>query len=71
MGNNHIIPHNEKVLNELQNISINDNVVIEGSLVNLYGTRGDQNYYWNTDTQIGNFNCEIILVDIITIKSYQ
>lgn len=71
MGNNHIIPHNEKVLNELQNISINDNIVIEGSLVNLYGTRGDQNYYWNTDTQIGNYDCEIILVDVITIKSYQ
>ena len=69
MGNNHIIPHNEKVLNELKNISIKDVVVIEGSLVNLYGTRGDQNYYWNTDTQIGNFNCEIILVDVITIKS--
>ncbi|MFW6121118.1 MAG: hypothetical protein ACOC80_09505 [Petrotogales bacterium] len=69
MGNNHIIPHNEEVLNELQNISINDKVVIEGSLVNLYGTRGNQNYHWNTDTRIGNYDCEIILVDMISITS--
>lgn len=65
--NNHIIPHNKDVLNELKNVSVMDIVNIEGSLVDLYGTKGEQYYYWNTDTVIGNFNCEIILVDSITI----
>jgi hypothetical protein len=68
MGNNHIIPHNQLVLNQLKNISINDYVVIEGSLVNLYGSRGGEQYYWTTDTQIGNYNCEIILVDNLIIE---
>lgn len=71
MGNNHIIPHNEQVLYQLQNVSINDNVLIEGNLVNLYGTRGDENYHWTTDTQIGNYDCEVILVDEMTIESQQ
>jgi hypothetical protein len=66
-GNNHIIPHNQEVLNELSNITVNDCVVITGSLVNLYGVRGGQNYQWNTDTHIGNYDCEVILVDSITI----
>lgn len=68
MGNNHIIPHNENVLNELQNISINDIILIEGSLVDLYGVRENENYEWNTDMHIGNYNCEIILVDLIIIE---
>lgn len=69
-GNNHIIPHNEEVLHELSNLSENDHVIIEGSLVNLYGTKGDQYYRWDTDTGIGNFKCEVILVDSITINAY-
>jgi len=69
MGNHHIIPHNEEVLNALQNISVNDYVVLEGSLVNLDGTRGDEQYQWTTDTRIGNFDCEIILVDTLTVTS--
>jgi hypothetical protein len=69
-GNNHIIPHNEKVLNELAtNLSQNNLVIIQGSLVNLYGTRNNEYYTWNTDTTIGNFHCEIILLDNITISS--
>ena len=66
-GNNHIIPHNPAVLDVLCNISKNDCIVITGNLVNLHGTRGSQNYHWNTDTQIGNYACEIILVDSIDI----
>jgi hypothetical protein len=65
VGNNHIIPHNKDVLNELDNISEMDCVIIEGSLVDLYGTKGEQYYHWNTDTNIGDFNCEIILVNKI------
>ena len=70
MGNNHIIPHNESVLNELNNISINCHVLINGSLVNLYGTRGNDYYTWNSDTRIGNYDCEIILVDEIIINNF-
>jgi hypothetical protein len=69
-GNNHIIPHNEEVLSELAtNLSENNIVFLEGSLVNLYGTRDNEYYTWNTDTTIGNFHCEIILLDNITISS--
>ena len=66
-GNNHIIPHNEEVLHALSDVDVFDCVVLEGSLINLYGTNGAQEWYWNTDTNIGNYNCEIILVDAITI----
>ena len=67
-GNNHIIPHTEAVLNMLsQNISVYDCVHIEGSLVNLHGIRGNEWWEWTTDIQIGNFQCEIILVDNITL----
>ena len=67
-GNNHVIPHTEVVLNMLsQNLSVHDCVLIEGSLVNLYGTRGNEWWEWTTDTQIGNFHCEIILVDNLTV----
>ena len=67
-GNNHIIPQSPEVLNILKNnITINHHVIIDGCLVNLYGENGNQYYTWNTDTQIGNYNCEIILVETITI----
>jgi hypothetical protein len=69
MGYNHIIPHNEYVLYELENISINDCVIVKGSLVNLYGIRGNEKYNWNTDTTIGNFACEVILVDELVIEN--
>jgi hypothetical protein len=67
-GNNHLIPHNEEVLNMMQNISLYDHVFIEGSLVNLYGERGDQTIFRPTDTHIGNSACEAILVDELIIK---
>ena len=66
-GNNHIIPHNQDTLDMLGNVSVNDHVIIEGSLVNLYGTKGSQTWTWNSDTSIGNYACEIILVDSIAI----
>ena len=67
-GNNHIIPHNAEVLDVLaHNISVGDSIILEGSLVDLYGTKADQYWTWTTDTHIGNYKCEIILVDTITI----
>ena len=66
-GNNHIIPHNEESLNMLSNVSVNDHVIIQGSLINLYGVKGSQTWMWNSDTSFGNYACEIILVDSISI----
>jgi len=66
-GNHHIIPHNEEVYEYLMNtLQEQDVITIEGTLVNLYGTKGDQYYRWDTDTSIGNYPCEIVLVDTIT-----
>jgi hypothetical protein len=67
-GNNHIIPHTQEVLNKLTyNISTADVVILEGSLVDVYGTRGSEYWRWTTDTAIGNYDCEILLVDNIEI----
>jgi hypothetical protein len=67
-GNNHIIPHTKEVLDTLlHNVSSGMCVVLNGSVVNLYGTNGNQFWRWNTDTEIGNYECEIILVDEIRI----
>ncbi len=41
VGNNYIIPHNQEVLNELNNICEFDCVLLDGSLIDLYGTKGD------------------------------
>jgi len=66
-GNHHIIPHNEEVYSYLiHTLQIDDVITIEGTLVNLYGIKGEQYYRWETDTSIGNYPCEIILVEKIT-----
>ena len=67
-GNNHIIPHNEEVLCMLKNISVKDFVLIKGSLVNLYGSKGEVTFVQTTDTHIGNYACEVILVDELIIE---
>ncbi len=71
-GNNHIIPHTKEVLDALvHNVSTGVSVILNGSLVHLYGTNGNQIWRWTTDTSIGNYDCEIILVDEIKIiQSY-
>lgn len=67
-GNNHIIPHTKEVLDALaNNISTGNIVILQGSLINLYGTKDNQYWRWTTDTNIGNYDCEIILVDEIEI----
>ena len=67
VGNNHIIPHNKEVFDALETINVMDKVVLQGSLVNLQGTKDSKSYSWTTDTKIGNFDCEIILADSIMI----
>ena len=52
----------------MQNISVGDQVIISGGLVNLYGERGTETIFRPTDTHIGNYACEAILVDEIIIK---
>jgi hypothetical protein len=65
-GNHHLIPHNEDVFTFLtDSLNVNDVITIEGTLVNLYGTKGNQYYCWDTDTSIGNYPCEIVLVEKI------
>ncbi len=67
-GNNHIIPHTKTVLDMLlHNVSSGMCIVLNGSLVNVYGSNGNQFWRWTTDTGIGNYDCEIILVDEIRI----
>ncbi len=67
-GNNHIIPHTIEVLDVLaHNISINDIVILNGSVVDVNGENGNQYWKWTTDTSIGNYDCEIILVDEIKV----
>lgn len=68
-GNHHIIPHNEGVNIILQTLEEDDVIYFSGSLVDLYGTRENENYSWFTDTTIGNYHCEIVLIDSITILS--
>lgn len=67
-SNTHLIPHNQDVLNQLKQIDVGDVLSITGSYVNVYGEHNsyNQKYTWTTDTEIGNVNCEIILIDTIT-----
>jgi hypothetical protein len=66
-SNTHIIPHNREVYDKLLEINVGDVVKLNGSYVNLYGTHSGSNqiYTWLTDDDIGDSDCEIILVDTI------
>lgn len=67
-ANLHIIPHNREVYDAVFLIKDNDLIFINGSLVNVIGTNGRGTVTWYTDTIIGNSDCEIVLVDEITIN---
>ncbi len=64
-GTVHIIPHTSEVANNLSEIDVKDIIRLEGMFVDLYGKKGDDNYVWETDNMIGNFESEIFLVDTI------
>ena len=68
VGNNHIIPHNSEVINQLKEINCLDKVIINGYLVNLNGEKDKITYHWETDTKIGNYHCEIILINSLVIN---
>ena len=65
--NTHLIPHNKQVFNTFSEIEVGDKVSISGYYVNVYGTRntdkGTATFSWETDTEIGNHDCEVVLVD--------
>ena len=66
--NTHIIPHSQSVLTILKTIQIGDVLTVTGSYVNVYGSHSSDSrtYTWETDTEIGNWNCEIVLIDSVT-----
>ncbi|GEM_PF-1580678 len=69
-SNTHIIPHNKEVLNKLLTINVGGVISLSGSYVDVYGSHYQNNTRcsWTTDTEIGNWHCEIILVDTIDIQ---
>ena len=66
----HLIPRTQDILNQLKTVDIGDIVTINGSYVNVYGRQGknDITYSWITDTNIGDSNSEIILIDSISFS---
>ena len=66
-GLNHLIPHNEEVHKKLMNLEDKDRFRLEGQIVEPYGTRGDEYYNWPSDNDIGDYDCEVILVDSFEI----
>jgi hypothetical protein len=69
--NNHMIPSSDNIRRALKSIEENDRVKIEGYLVNIKGTVGMRNVWWNTSTtrtDSGDHSCEIIYVNKIRIN---
>lgn len=69
--NNHMIPSSDNIRRALKSIKKNDRVKINGYLVNIKGTAGTQNVWWNTSTvrtDSGDHSCEIIYVKKIRIN---
>lgn len=71
VGNNHLIPHNKLAYLGILEIKDGDMIKIKGTLVNLKGKNGNLREAWNTDIQIGNPMCEVILVDNITVNGIE
>ena len=67
-GLNHIIPHNSEVYSQLLDLKKGDKFSLNGYIVEPYGTKGSYWYSWPSDNQIGNYDCEVILVDSITTQ---
>jgi hypothetical protein len=67
-GNNHLIPHTDLVYSKMFEMEEGDKFVLGGYIVEPSGTRGDEWYTWPSDNQIGNYDCEVILVDYIIMR---
>lgn len=69
--NNHMIPSSDNIRRALKSVRKNDRVKINGYLVNIKGSVGRQNVWWNTSTtrtDSGDGSCEIIYVKKIRIN---
>ncbi|MCK4835689.1 MAG: hypothetical protein KAT17_03595 [Candidatus Aminicenantes bacterium] len=69
--NNHMIPSSDNIHRALKSIKKNDRVKIEGYLVNISGTVGRKNVWWNTSTtrsDSGDHSCEIIYVKKLRVN---
>ena len=69
-SNNHLIPSDKKIENQIKSIKENDFVKIDGYLVNVYCKKSNGSYfYWNSSTSrsdSGNGACEVIYVTNIS-----
>ena len=68
VGNIHIVPHNANVASAIMKMGRGDVVTLDGYFVDLDGKRGDETYTWTSGTSIGDSECEIILLDGLTIN---
>jgi hypothetical protein len=69
--NSHMIPSSENINRALKSIKKNDRVKINGYLVNINGTVGRHNVWWNTSntrSDSGDHSCEIIYVEKLRIN---
>lgn len=62
-GLNHLVPHNKEVYDTMMKVDNKDWFRLEGHIIEPYGTRGDETYNWPSDNNIGDYDCEVILVD--------
>lgn len=67
-GLNHLIPHNAEAYSEMLDLKEKDKFSLSGYIVEPYGTKGDEWISWPSDNQIGNYECEVILVDVINVQ---
>ncbi len=66
-GNNHLIPHNSLAYSTIMDLETGDRFILRGKIIEPYGTKGDLWYSWPSDNKIGNYDCEVILVDTIVV----
>jgi hypothetical protein len=66
-GNNHLIPHSRSVFDKLLELETGDRFMLSGYIVEPYGTRDNHWVTWPSDNQIGNYDCEVILVETLLI----
>ena len=71
VDNNHLIPHNILAYQCMLELEEGDMIEITGTLVDIVGEIEGNEYLWDTDIRIGNGECEIILVDNITVNGIE
>ena len=64
-SNNHLIPCDSVVKNQIKRIKVGDHIKIKGYLVNVDATKGNNTYWWYSSTSRedeGDGACEVIYV---------